>query len=130
MSSKKGKPAPLEAGVLQACQALDNQIARRMQRDPKQKAEHGVQKWEPLQERVEHVASLLVESFGEEEIQLDSLLILTQAFTKALYILTSELGEDGLGEMRSRYCEEAFSNLLRDIERAEAVLKENAVALN
>lgn len=130
MSSKPHKPAPLEAGLLQAARALDTQISRRMQRSPEEREVHGVQKWEPIQEKVEEVASIIIEQFGEDQVQLDSILVLAQAYSKALFILASELGEEGLGDMRSRYCREAFTALIRDAERGVGVLTEAGAALN
>ena len=131
MSEKKAnKRPPLENGLLQAAHAIDNQVARAMQRSPEKRDAHGVQKWEPYAERIEHVASLLVSEFGDQGLGLDSLLVLAQGCTKALYILSSELGEDGLGDVRAQYCREAFASLLRDAERGEQLLKVNTTPLN
>ncbi|MCB0359421.1 MAG: hypothetical protein KDD44_07285, partial [Bdellovibrionales bacterium] len=76
MAEKTPKEEPLVRGLRMAMQALDRQVARAMQRDPAERDVHGVQKWEPLQERIERVSSFLLNSLGEQEIQLDSLLVL------------------------------------------------------
>lgn len=117
MTSKptKEKLPPLEQGLLEAMQALDNQIARRMERSPAEREVHGVQKWEPYQTKIEEVTALVMQAFGEESVKLDSLLILTQAFVKSLYLLTEELGVEGLGELRAAYTRTALELMSRDV---------------
>ena len=112
----------LEEGLLNACQAIENQIAREMQRSPAQKELHGVQKWEPFAKRVENICAFLLENTGAAEgegVSLDALLVLSQSFTKAISILTDELGEKGLGTIRAAYVRETAKNLRRDIARIE-----------
>ena len=132
MKKGKAKPKvpPLEAGLLQAMKALDNQIARQMQRSPAEREELGVQKWEPIGERIEEVVSLVLEKLGSEEVALDGLLVLSQAMSKALYLLVEELGEEGLGELRGGYCRKACELILRDAERAMEVLVPEGSHLN
>ena len=73
MSSKKiEKLPPLEHGLLAALKALDQQVAREMQRSPAQREAHGVQKWEPYNKRIESVASTIMDAFADNEITLDS----------------------------------------------------------
>ena len=115
MSKKDStKGVTLNDGLLAAMKALDNQIARRMQRNPEQKEVHGVQKWEPQAEKVEEVTAFILESFGAQKVDLDSILVLSQAFTKSLYLLSEELGQEGLGELRANYCKSAFEIISRD----------------
>ena len=52
MTKKEQKTPPLEAGIVQAMQALDRQIARRMERSPGEREEKGVQKWDPFSEKI------------------------------------------------------------------------------
>lgn len=112
MSSKKiEKLPPLEHGLLSALKALDQQVAREMQRSPAQREAHGVQKWEPYNKRVEGVASTIMDSFADNEITLDSLLILSQATAKALQLIIEDLGQDGLGNLRAAYCVHALEFL-------------------
>ena len=99
---------------MEAMQALDNQVARRMERSPAEREVHGVQKWEPYQSKIEEVTALVMQAFGEDSVKLDSLLILAQAFVKSLYLLTEELGVEGLGEIRAAYCRTALELIGRD----------------
>jgi hypothetical protein len=119
MTEQRGK---LEEGLLQAMKAVDNQIARAMQRTPAERGTHGVQKWEPYNTRVENVAAFLLEEIGTNEVSLDSLLVFTQGFTKALYLVVSDLGKDGLGSVRASYCLEAMKKVERDAQEVIEVL--------
>jgi hypothetical protein len=114
MASHHGK---LEDGLLQAMKAIDNQIARAMQRTPSERETLGVQKWEPYDSRVESVAAFVLQELGDAEVSLDSLLVLAQAFTKALYLVCDDLGTEGLGEVRVRYCLEAMHKISRDSQK-------------
>jgi len=114
---KKSEIPPLEAGLLTAMRAIDNQIARTMQRTPEELSKHGVQKWEPYQKRIESIASFVLDSIGTRQVDLDSLLVLSQAFTKALTLLVNDLEEKGLGHIRSEYCGAAFASILKDAQR-------------
>lgn len=121
---KKEAPIPpLEAGLLTAMRALDNQVARAMQRSPSEIAAHGVQKWEPYQQRVESLSSFFLEALGKRRVELDSLLIMAQAFSKALGLYVQEMEEKGLGKMRSQYCRAALDNIGKDIERGLQLFK-------
>ena len=118
MSSETGNTgSKVEQGFFQALIALDNQVAREMQRDPAKVAEQGVQKWEPIEKRVEAITELLLDGIDQGKIQLDSILIASQAFAHALTMLCDELGNDGLGELRSEYCRAAFEKILRHAEQ-------------
>lgn len=98
-------------------QAIDNQVARQMQRTPEEREEQGVQKAEPLQSRMEKLVEFILQEFGEQSIGLDGILVASEAFPKALRMIVEELGEDGLGEMRSRYCRKVFEAIERDVLR-------------
>ncbi len=125
MTKKATETLPkLESGLLQAMQALDNQIARAMERSPSELEVSGVQKWKPYAERVEAVSTFLLESFGGEEINLDSLLVLSQVFPKVISILSDELGREGLGELRSSYVLSVLEGLEREAGRAIRNFKE------
>lgn len=115
MSDEYGK---LEAGLLQAMQALDNQIARAMQRGPAEREAHGVQKWKPYSVRVERITTTILQELAENNISLDSLLVCAQSFSKALYLLVSELEIEGLGTVRSEYCRDAMQKIRSDADRA------------
>lgn len=123
MNQKQNKRPLLEEGLLLAMNALDNQVAREMQRSPKDVESQGVQKWEPLEKRIELVTAFILDSLGDQEAQLDSVLILSQAFSKALQLLTEDLGEQGLGKIRSAYCLSAFKNIQSNCFRGEQVLR-------
>jgi hypothetical protein len=44
------------------------------------------------------------------------LLVFTQGFTKALYLVVSDLGKDGLGSLRASYCLDAMKKVERDAQ--------------
>ena len=111
---KTMKKSQLDEGLLKAMHALDQQIARSMERSPTERELEGVQKWGPYSEKVEQVSSLVLNALGDEEVTLDSLVVLSQAFSKALKMVVSDLGGEGLGKVRSGYCQVAFENINRD----------------
>lgn len=113
----------MEAGLARCMRSLDSQIAREMQRSPAEREEHGVQKWEPYNTRIERLVTFLLNQLGDEEVTLDSLLVLVQALTKTYSIIVDDLGEEGLGEVRSLYCARACEALSFDIERAAKILR-------
>jgi hypothetical protein len=121
MTEQRGK---LEEGLSQAMKAIDNQIARAMQRTPAERETQGVQKWEPYANRVEGIASFLLEEVGDNQIGLDPLIVCAQAFTKALQLLVDDLGEDGLGKVRAAYCLDAMNKISRDAQRVTDALSE------
>ncbi|MBP9839069.1 MAG: hypothetical protein KBC84_10205 [Proteobacteria bacterium] len=123
MSQQKQKGSVLEQGLLSAMQAIDNQIARAMERNPAERETHGVQKWEPINNKVEQVCVFLMNALGDDEIKLDSLLVLYQSLSKSLLMVVEDLGEEGLGKMRSSYCLSALENITVDVERAKKMLK-------
>ena len=108
------KLTPLDEGLLKALRAIDNQISREMQRTPAELEKLGVQKWEPFNKRIENIAAFLIDNISEQHIQLDSLVVLSQALAKVMKIFAEDMGEDGLGKMRSAYLRWAMENLSRD----------------
>jgi hypothetical protein len=124
MNSPAGK---LEEGLLQAMKSLDSQIARAMQRTPSEREVHGVQKWEPYETRVENLTAFLLNELGDNSVSLDSLLVLSQAFTKALRLACDDLGRGGLGAVRSSYCIDALQKIARDASRGVAELGQEHV---
>jgi hypothetical protein len=124
MASNEEKLSPLEDGLLRAMSAIDNQIAREMQRYPEQVERQGVQKWEPHGKRVELISSFLMNCLGDQKINMDSLLVLAQASAKALSLVIADLGSDGLGKVRSDYCRVAMEAISSDSRRAVQSLQE------
>ena len=120
MSGKIGK---LEEGLLQAMHAIDTQVARAMQRSPAERETMGVQKWEPYDTRVEQVTAYVLNELGDNSVGLDSVLVLAQAFTKALRLAAEDLGADGLGTVRTAYCVDAMEKVQRDALRALGELR-------
>ena len=109
-------------------EVLDDRLANRprrvaerreMQRDAKSKDKHGVQKWEPFQSRVERLCSFLLNSLGEQTIDLDGIIVLAQTFSKTLSLACADLGEDGLGKVRAQYVRATFENIERDAKNAK-----------
>lgn len=115
--------SPLEEGLLRAMNAVDKQISREMQRTPAELEVHGVQKWEPYQKRIEFITSFILNQLGEEKVDLDSVLVLSQAFSKALALVVDDLGDEGLGKLRSEYVTTAAENIDRDAFRVRQALK-------
>lgn len=112
----------LELALMRVVQLLDTQVAREMQRAPVEREQSGVQKWEPYRRRGERISSLLLEGITEGELELDGLLILSEAIPRCLRILAEELGEDGLGKVRSSYVRELFVNLEREVHLGQTAL--------
>ena len=111
------KIEPLQAGLLTALQSLDNQIAREMQRTPKETESHGTRKWEPIEKRIEIIAGFVLDQVEDKRVQLDAVLTLTQGLSKALQMMITDLGRDGLGKVRSEYCIAAAESLAHDAEQ-------------
>jgi len=127
MSKQDRKPL-LEESLLTALKAIDNQVARAMERTPAEREVSGVQKWKPFDDKIEQVSTLILDNFGEG-ISLDGVLVMSQAMVKALSILSSELGSEGLGDLRTSYVKEALQLLSIEIERAKNIFKEDAPSL-
>ncbi len=111
----------MEAGILSALTALQNQIERELQRNPEQTSTHGVSKWIPMQKRVEHISTFLVDYLSEQQITLESLLVFAQSFTKVAAIISNELGSEGLGKVRTEYVHKTLEIIQRDCRNAELV---------
>lgn len=112
----KVKGITLAQGLIAAMKALDNQIARKMQRSPAEREEGGVQKWSPYAEKVEQTTALVLDAFGSQDIELDSILVTSQALVKALYLIIEEV--EDLGELRTSYCQDALEKIDRDVRQA------------
>lgn len=118
MSQKTEQRSPLEMGLLEAMQAIDKQVLREVSsRSPGAREEHGVQKWEPIEKRIELISGFLLNELGENNVGLDSLLVLAQSFTKVLQMVAEDLGDEGLGEVRSSYVKRAFEYIERSAIR-------------
>ena len=117
------KPSPLEAGILSALRSIDNQVARNMLRTPAEREVSGVQKWEPYDQKIELITSLVLENLANRAIELDGVLVLAQAMCKALQMYCDELGQEGLGKMRSEYCSVAFEAIQRNASSGLSISK-------
>ena len=123
MSSKESEQrSPLEDGLIRAMRSLDVQIARALERSPAEREEKGVQKWEPIAQRVETVCSFLLDRLGDDEVRLDSVVVLAQSFAKLLTLVADDLGSEGLGAMRTSYCLAAADSIERDLLRLRSKL--------
>jgi hypothetical protein len=114
---------PLQEGLLRAMRAIDNQIAREMQRTPAQRDEEGVLKWKPYETRIEQITAFVLECLGNEDLELDSLLVLSQACARALRLIAEDLGSKGLGKVRSSYVERAVQVIVEEMRRAGDVVR-------
>lgn len=114
MSQKTESRSPLEESLITAMQGIDKQILREVSsRSPVSRQEHGVQKWEPIEKRVEYLSGFILNELGESTVGLDSVLVMAQAFSLALQMVSEDLGEEGLGEVRTSYLKTAFDHLER-----------------
>lgn len=128
MSKKnKVKAPPLEEGLIKAMKALDNQIARAMQKDVARREEEGFKKHENFKVKIEEVTGLILNAFGEDKVGFDSFLILSQAYIKALYLISEDLGKLGLGKIRTEYISEAINNIDRDLKALKDEFSANEV---
>lgn len=123
MAEEEIKLSPMEEGILRAMSAVDKQVTREMQRTPAELEVHGVQKWEPYQKRIEFITSFVLNMLGEEKVQLDSLFVFAQAFAKSLALVIEDLGEEGLGKVRSDYALAAAENIAKDCFKTTQLLK-------
>jgi hypothetical protein len=120
--SKNEKLPLLDESLIRALELIDSQIARAMERTPEEREVGGVQKWKPMEERVERLSTLLLDHFGDR-VQLDSVVVLSQVFIKVLSILCQEMGTEGLGEIRSIYVQDALRKLEIELQRSSCVFK-------
>ena len=127
---KKSNLPPLQGGLLVTLSSLDNQIAREMQRTPKELAAQGVQKWEPIAKRIEMITVFLLEQFSRQKFGLEALLVLTQAGTKALRMIVEEVGTEGLGQVRTGYVTKALESLEEDSRKGLELLVDPQERLN
>ena len=131
MKEKKLKGLSFDESILGAMHCLDKQVARDLNtRTPQEKMEHGEQKWSAHEQRVESTVVLILDALGDKQVELDSLIILSQAFVKAMSIVSSDLGEEGLGSIRAGYCREAFRTISRDCSQGEGQLSQREAVLN
>ncbi len=125
----KPKTPILDESLIKALEAIDNQIRRTVDsRTPSDRAVAGVQKWKPYEDRIERLTTLLLDNFGTN-VGLDSILVLSQVMIKSLTIVTEDLGEDGLGKLKSTYVRDTINNLEIELERLKRIFKEDEAIL-
>lgn len=110
------KLEPLEAGILTALKALENQIARELQRTPSETELQGVTKWEPYSKRVEKVTGFVLDLIESKSVDLDGIFVMAQAFSKALAMVATDVGPSDLGEVRSDHMRAAGQALDHDAQ--------------
>ncbi len=125
---KTPKRPLLEESLLIALKAVDNQIKRAMERSPSEREVHGVQKWKPIEDRVESVCEIVISEYGENH-DLDSLIVFSRAFVKSLVIICEELGLESFGEIRGAYVKDAIRKIEDEIKRAGALISKDDVTL-
>ena len=126
-SQEEEKLPPLESGLITAMRALDSQIDKEvLRRNPSEMEEHGVQKWEPIDKRIERVCALVLDWVGQDAVKLESVLVLSQAMTKSLKLIVEDLGEESLGKVRANYCTSALDRISRDAHAGLALLEKNS----
>lgn len=128
MEKKEVKLTRLEEGLLQAMCAIDSQVSREMQRSPSDLEKHGVQKWEAYSSRVELLCSFVLDTMADKLTEIDSVIVLAQAFSKVLYIISEDLGEEGLGKLRAQYCLDAAKKISYDSQRIVDNLKTTSIS--
>lgn len=126
MNGKEEKSVePLLSNLSAVLRALDNQVAREMQRSPAEREQHGVQKWEPYARRIEKICAFVLNAVGDDDCGLDAVLIMAQAMSKSLGLLVEDLGTEHLGAMRSAYCRAALAAIERDARNGLALLRQD-----
>ena len=120
--AKENKMPPLEAGLLTAMHALDNQVLRMMQRTPSETESQGVQKWEPFNQKSQQISDFVLNAFACRQVELDSVMVFARAFTDSLSRIIEELGEDGLGKIRSTYCCATIDEMTSSVKAARLAL--------
>lgn len=124
MTTKKHpKGDLLETNLLALLHNLDTQVARAMQRTPAELEEEGLNKQSIYLEKIEKISQIVLSAVADTTNQLDSLLILSQALSKALFLIVEELGQENLGKTRSLYCLQALENIEHDVGRGLNELK-------
>lgn len=121
---KTPKRPILEESLLTALKAVDNQIKRAMERSPSEREVHGVQKWKPIEDRVESVCEIIISEYGENH-DLDSLIVFSRAFVKSLVILCEELGLESFGEIRGAYVKDAIAKIEDELRKLSVILRVN-----
>lgn len=127
MASNEGKKqqgSVLEQSLLQAMRAVDGQIARAMQRSPSEREALGVQKWQPFADRVELITSFVLNALGGNEVEIDSVLVLAEAYAKALQIISEDLRGD-LGKVRISYCRAMLEQIGESARRGLDALRDD-----
>ena len=69
---------------------------------------------------MEEATAIILDGFADGHVQLDSLVVLSQSLVKALYLVVEEVGAEGLGDLRSAYCEDALEKIERDARQGLA----------
>jgi hypothetical protein len=103
--------------LTRAMRTIGRQIAREMQRFPAEQEVHGVQKWAPIQKRVERAIGIILDEVGDQTVEIESLVVLTRAFTSAIRMIVEDLGVEGLGKVRSEYVCDAMERAQEDARR-------------
>jgi len=116
------KLPPLQAGLVTALAAIDNQIARDLQRSPEKLEQAGVQKWAIYERKIEEVTKLLLDELENQTVELDGLIVLLSAMAKSLQLLIEDLGPAGLGNLRTQYCLKVLNDIAEWARRGELVL--------
>lgn len=123
MSEETLQLSKTEQHLIDCLKSFDSQIAREMQRSPSQLEKQGVQKWTPYQRHIERLSAVLISSLGEQQVDLDSLIVMSQAFAKTLRLVCEDLEDAGLGRLRAAYCKAAFEEILEDARRGKEVFE-------
>jgi hypothetical protein len=87
-----------------------------MQKDVKTRDEHGIKKDHIYDQKVEDTSALLLNTLGDKEIDLDSVVVLSQTLVKVLSFVVSDLGKNGLGKVRT----ESSLHALTECNRSRA----------
>lgn len=128
MKTKHNKPKepPLESSLRKALESIDHQLAREFSsRSPETYQELGVSKSEPMQERVERIASFLIQEFGNNQIQLEGVSVLAEAVVKVLNIISHDLDPQEIGRVRSALILRTLERIASDSQRAISYLSQS-----
>ncbi len=123
MAEEKEQLSPLEEAILASLQAVDDQIALEHKRQPSEPELRGVDEGEIYRKRVEFIASFLIGAAEADQVGLNSLVVFTQAFAKALAMTVDDRASEGLKDISTSYALLAAKSVEKDAGKLMRLLR-------
>ena len=103
--------------LIEVLSSLEKQIARAANRKTElEVAESGFGKENIHSDKIERITGSIITSFEDNEIGLDSVLVLTQALLKSLRFISEDLNNEDLGEVRTELINTTINAVDRDLQ--------------